>query len=54
MMQSKLPRLPNQTSTLDAKYTAEQMREYARKAVEAELKARNIDHAHKPNSRKGE
>jgi Tfp pilus assembly protein PilP len=54
MMQSKLPRLPAQTDFFTPKYTAEQMREYARKAIEAELKARNIGHTHKPNPRKGE
>jgi hypothetical protein len=29
-----LPRLPNKCSVLEAKYSAEQMREYATKAVE--------------------
>lgn len=33
---TKLPKLPNPGSVLQAKYTAEQMREYARKAVAAE------------------
>lgn len=32
---TKLPKLPNPASVLEAKYTAEQMREYARKAVAA-------------------
>jgi hypothetical protein len=31
---TKLPKLPNPASVLEAKYTAEQMREYARKAIE--------------------
>lgn len=30
----KLPRLPNRGPVLEAKYTAKQMRDYARKAVE--------------------
>lgn len=30
----KLPKLPNPASVLEAKYTAEQMRAYATKAVE--------------------
>lgn len=38
----KLPRLPAQQTTLNAKYTAEQMRAYALKAVEAELRARGL------------
>lgn len=29
----KLPRLPHKCSVLDAKYSAEQMREYAHKAI---------------------
>ncbi len=36
---TKLPKLPNPGSVLQAKYTAEQMREYARKAVAEEREA---------------
>lgn len=32
---TKLPRLPRPGNVLEAKYTAEQMRDYARKAAEA-------------------
>ena len=34
----KLPRLPRKCSVLEAKYSAEQMREYAKKAIEAHMK----------------
>ena len=33
----KLPRLPNKCSILEAKYSAEQMREYAEKCIKAYL-----------------
>lgn len=36
---TKLPKLPNPGSVLQAKYTAEQMREYARKAEAEEREA---------------
>ena len=39
---TKLPRLPNKGNTLEAKYTADQMREYALRAIadlEADFKA---------------
>ena len=31
---TKLPRLPNAGNVLEARYTAKQMRDYARKAIE--------------------
>jgi hypothetical protein len=34
----KLPRLPHKCSVLDAKYSAEQMREYATKAINEHMK----------------
>jgi hypothetical protein len=35
----KLPRLPNKCSVLEAKYSAEQMREYAKKAIDEHMKS---------------
>jgi len=34
----KLPRLPNKCSVLDAKYSAEQMREYGQKCIDEYMK----------------
>jgi hypothetical protein len=34
----KLPRLPNKCSVLEAKYSAEQMRQYAKKAIDEHMK----------------
>ncbi len=52
---TKLPKLPNPSSVLEAKYTAEQMRDYARKAEAAEREAcarlvePSEDHRRNPN-----
>lgn len=34
----KLPRLPNRCDIIDAKYSADQMREYATKAIKEHMK----------------
>lgn len=34
----KLPRLPHRTNIFDAKYSAEQMHEYAKKAINEHMK----------------